>query len=140
MGTERNKEVIRRYYEHVLDGGDVDALDELAVPDYDEHDPLPGQEPGLKDRVTAVRKGLAPHVTIDDVIAEDDKVVVRWTNSGTNLGEFLGIPATGRSFTIPGIDIHRLEGGRMAEHWHVVDMLGHLQQLGLLPSPEEVKA
>ena len=70
------------------------------------------------------------------MIAEADKVVVRWTNSGTNIGEFLGIPATHRSFSIAGIDIYRLSGGKLAEHWHVVDMLAHMQQLGLLPTPE----
>ena len=75
--------------------------------------------------------------TLEEVIAEGDRVVVRWTGSGTHVGEFMGIPPTGRSFTIAGIDIHRIEGGRMAEHWHVVDQLSLLQQLGLIPQPPD---
>jgi len=75
--------------------------------------------------------------TIEDVIAEGDRVAVRWTNAGTNVGDFLGIPATGRSFSVPGIDIYRLEDGKLAEHWHVVDMYGQLIQLGLLPAPDQ---
>jgi steroid delta-isomerase-like uncharacterized protein len=134
----RNKEIARRIYEDVLNKRDLDLLDELVSPDYIEHDPLPGQGtgiPGMRDRYTMLFNGLDPHFTINDVIADDDKVVVRWTNSGTNVGEFLGIPATDRSFSISGIDIYRLEDEKLAEHWHVVDMYSQLLQLGLLPAP-----
>ena len=138
MSIDANKEILRRYYEDVLNDRRINLLDELAVPEYEEHDPLPGQRTGLdglKDRVNMFLTGLSPHFTIEDVIAEDQKVVVRWTNSGTHVGEFFGIPATGKSFQITGIDIHRLEGGKMAEHWHVVDVFAMLQQLGVLPPP-----
>lgn len=137
----RNKEVVRRIYEEVLSTRDLDLLDELVVPNYNEHDPLPGQRTGLdgiKDRYTMLINGLDPHFTIEDMIAEGDKVAVRWTNSGTNVGEFLGMPATGRPYSIAGIDIYRLEDGKLAEHWHVVDQLAQMQQLGLLPTPESV--
>ncbi len=67
------------------------------------------------------------------MVAEGDRVAVRWTQSGTHVADFLGIPATGRRFTIAGIDIYRLHDGRLAEHWHVVDQLSLLGQLGLLP-------
>lgn len=140
MGTTENKEVARRFYEEVLNKRDLDQLDQLATQDYIEHDPLPGQGtglPGLRDRVTALVNGLDPTFTIEDVIAEDDRVAVRWTNSGTHVAEFLGIPATGRSFSIAGIDIYRLEDGKLAEHWHVVDMYAQMIQLGLLPAPGE---
>ncbi len=138
MGTTENKEVARRLYEEVLNKRDLGQLDQLATPDYIEHDPLPGQGTGLqglKDRVTALVEGLDPTFTLEDVIAEGDRVAVRWTNSGTHIAEFLGIPATGRSFSIPGIDIYRVEDGKLAEHWHVVDMYGQMIQLGLLPAP-----
>jgi steroid delta-isomerase-like uncharacterized protein len=138
MSTDANKEILRRYYEDVLNDRRINLLDELAVLDYEEHDPLPGQRTGLdglKDRANMFLNGLSPHFTIEDVIAEDQKVVVRWTNSGTHVGEFFGIPPTGKSFQIAGIDIHRLEGGKMAEHWHVVDVFAMLQQLGVLPPP-----
>ncbi|MEA2520779.1 MAG: hypothetical protein QOI81_425 [Actinomycetota bacterium] len=138
MTTTENKEVARRLYDEVLNKRDLDQLDYLATPDYIEHDPLPGQGTGLqglKDRMTALVNGLDPTFTLEDVIAEGDRVAVRWTNSGTHIAEFLGIPATGRSFSIHGIDIYRMENGKLAEHWHVVDMYGQMIQLGLLPAP-----
>jgi steroid delta-isomerase-like uncharacterized protein len=138
--AENTKDVARRYYDAVLNRGDVDLLDELATSEYIEHDPLPGQgtgRQGLKDRVTAIATAFGQTFTIEDVIAESDRVVVRWTGSGKHVGEFMGIPPTGRSFTIAGIDIHRIEDGRIAEHWHVVDQLSLMQQLGLIPQPQE---
>jgi steroid delta-isomerase-like uncharacterized protein len=140
MSVEQNKKTAQRFYEEVLNKGDIDALDEIAVTGYETHDPLPGQREGrvgLKDRVNMLREGLAPQFTIQDVIAEGEKVVVRWINSGTMVGEFLGMPANGKSFSIPGIDIYRLEGGKLAEHWHVIDALGQLQQIGLFPGPAD---
>ena len=140
MGTEENKEVVLRLYEEVFNKRDLGQLDQLALADYIEHDPLPGQGTGLQgltDRATALIDGLDPTFTIEDVIAEGDRVAVRWTNAGTNVGDFLGIPATGRSFSVPGIDIYRLEDGKLAEHWHVIDMYSQLIQLGLLPAPDQ---
>ncbi|MEU0388979.1 ester cyclase [Streptomyces chartreusis] len=138
MSAETNKALVRRFFEEVLNGRRMEVVDELAAVDYQEHDPLPGQREGregLQDRVTMLVEGLAPTFTIDDLIAEGDRVVVRWTNSATHSGTFLGIPPTGRSCRFAGVDIFRLEGGRLAEHWHVVDQLSMLQQLELLPSP-----
>lgn len=71
--------------------------------------------------------------TIDDQIAAGDKVVERWTVSGTHTGDWLGIPATGRRITFGGMDISRLQDGRMAEHWTQVDVLSLLQQMGVIP-------
>jgi len=143
MSTETNTKLVRRFYDEALNDRRVEVIDELALADYAEHDPLPGQRDGLvglKDRVTMFIEGLAPTFTVEDVIAEGDRVVVRWTNNGTHVGAFLGIPPTRRSFSIAGIDIYRMENDRMAEHWHVVDQLTMLQQLGLVPSPEGAPA
>ena len=143
MSTETNKQLVHRFYDEVLNGRRPEAADELALADYTEHDPLPGQRDGLaglKDRVTMLLEGLTSTYTVEDVIAEGDRVVVRWTHAGTHSGSFLGIPPTGRSFDMAGIDIYRIENDRMAEHWHVVDQLTMLQQLGLVPSPEGVPA
>ena len=143
MGTDQNKDAARRYYVRVLNDGDVDLLDELAVETYEEHDPVPGQgtgRQGLKDRVAILRDAFGQTFTIEDVVAGGDRVVVRWTGRGTHSGEFMGIPPTGRSFTIEGIDVIRFENGRMAEHWHVVDQLALMQQLGLIPAPESTNA
>jgi steroid delta-isomerase-like uncharacterized protein len=139
MVTTDHKAVVRRFYEDVLNRGDIVALEELAVEDYLENDMLPGQGTGLaglRDRVTMLKTALDSQFTIEDVIAEGDKVAVRWTNSGTHVGNFAGIPATGKTFTIAGVDIHRMRDGKMAEHWHVVDQLTMLQQLGIIPAPE----
>lgn len=137
--TRATQELIRRFYEDVLAGGDTSALDDIAATDYREHDPLPGQGEGLeglKQRVTMLKNGLAPRFTIEDVIQEGDKLVVRWKNSGTHVGDFLGIPPTNKDFSVAGVDIYRLEDDKLAEHWHVVDQLSMLQQLGLIPGPE----
>ena len=138
MSTDANKQFVQRYYDEVLNAGNVNLVDELAAEDYEEHDPLPGQgngREGLKERASLFVSALAPRFTVHDVIAEDDKVVVRWTNDGQQVGDFLGMPPTGRSFSIAGIDIHRIRDDRLAEHWHVVDQLTMLQQLGVIPTP-----
>jgi steroid delta-isomerase-like uncharacterized protein len=95
----------------------------------------------LKLRAGALISAFSPCTfKIEDIVAEGDRVAVRWRSRGTHSGEFMGIPPTNRSYEIAGIDFHRLADGRMAEHWHVVDQLSQLQQLGLLPSPQGAPA
>jgi steroid delta-isomerase-like uncharacterized protein len=139
MGTEENKQLALRLYDAVNDG-DVPAVGELVTADYVENDPLPGQgagREGVIDRFSMIVNGLAPRFTVHDVVAEGDKVVVRWMNVGTHVSEFAGIPATGQAFTIGGIDIYRVADGQLCEHWHQLDQLSMLGQLGLLPAPAE---
>ena len=139
MSIETNKNVVRRYYEAVLNGGDVELLDELAAADYDEHTLFPGQPnglEGLKARVGAIVAAFQPVFTVHELICEGDTVAVYWTNTGTHQGEFMGVPPSGRTLTISGMDFYRLRGGRMAEHWDVVQELQLLQQLGVLPEPQ----
>jgi predicted SnoaL-like aldol condensation-catalyzing enzyme len=143
MSNDTNKALTRRFYEQVLNGRQAHVIDEIAVIGYDEHDPLPGQgegREGLKNRVNMLVEGLAPTFTIEDLIAEGDRVVVRWTNSGRHVGDFLGAAPTDRPYAMAGIDIYRVESGRLAEHWHVVDQLSMLQQLGLIPAPDGAPA
>jgi predicted SnoaL-like aldol condensation-catalyzing enzyme len=143
MSTEANKSLVRRFYEEVLNARRIEMIDKLALANYTEHDPLPGQHDGLvglQDRVSMLIGGLTSTYTVQDIIAEGDRVVVRWRNSGSHTGEFLGAPPTGRPFDFAGIDVYRIENDRMAEHWHVVDQLTLLQQLGLLPVPEGAPA
>ena len=138
LSSETHKRLVRRFYDEALNGRHVDLIDELALADYVEHDPLPGQRDGLaglKDRASILIDGLASTYTVQDLIAEGDRVVVRWTNAGVHSNEFLGLPPTNRPFNFAGIDIYRIEHGRMAEHWHVVDQLTMLQQLGAIPAP-----
>ncbi|GAB3272741.1 hypothetical protein GCM10027449_09560 [Sinomonas notoginsengisoli] len=139
MSTEMSRTLVARFYEDVLNRRQFEVIDEIAAEDYAENDPLPGQgegRQGLRDRVSALADALEPHFTVEDVIAEGDRVVVRWRNRGTHVGEFLGLPATGKAFDIAGIDIYRVAGDRLTEHWHVVDQLAMLMQLGLIPAPE----
>ncbi|AMM34397.1 hypothetical protein SA2016_3740 [Sinomonas atrocyanea] len=139
MSTETSRRLVARFYDEVLNGRHLEVIDEIAAPDYLENDPLPGQgdgREGLHDRVSALVSALEPHFTVEDVIAEGDRIVVRWRHRGTHVGTFLGVPATGKAFDIAGIDIYRVAGDRLAEHWHVVDQLAMLAQLGLLPAPE----
>jgi steroid delta-isomerase-like uncharacterized protein len=142
--SERDKTVVRRYYEEVFNQREIDLVDQLAVEDYIEHDPFPGQGNGradLKARVQAILSAFAPlQFRLEDLVAEEDQVVVRWSQTGTHTGAFMGIPASGREFTIAGIDIHKLRDGRMAEHWHVVDLYGLLMQLGVIPAPTAAPA
>ncbi len=91
---------------------------------------------GLKQFVTVVTAVFPDwHPTIEDMIAEGDKVVVRFTGSGTHKGEFMGIPPTGKQVTITAIAIQRIAGGKIVENWLQADMLGMMQQLGVVPPP-----
>jgi steroid delta-isomerase-like uncharacterized protein len=135
VSIQRNKETALQVYD-LLNAGEVESIGDLVSADYEEHDPLPGQgegREGLLDRFSMISRALAPHFTVEDAVAEEDRVVVRWTNAGTQVGEFAGIPPTGKPFTISGIDIYRVADGKLCEHWHVVDQLSMLGQLGLLP-------
>ena len=136
MSTETNKATIRRFHEEVMNQGNLPLLQELACVDYMEHNPFPGHGQGLtglRQRVELLHRAFSGDYTIDDMIAEGDKVVVRWTGRVVQRGDFMGIPPTGRSATYSGIDIYTLQSGLMAEHWDVVDVLSLLQQLGVIP-------
>ena len=135
---EKNKQTILRLYEEVCNQGRLEVLDELAWPDHVEHNPLPGQAQGvegLKQRVSMLRAAHDCHFTIEHLLADGDKVAVMWTNRGTNVGDWMGIPATGKSVAVQGVDIHLLRDGRLAEHWDLVDVLGFLVQIGAVDLP-----
>lgn len=137
MSAVQNKKIALQVYE-LLNAGDAEAIGDLLTAEYLEHDPLPGQgtgRDGAVERFLMISRGLAPRFTVEEVIAEDDKVVVRWTNTGTHVGNFAGVPPTGRPFSIGGIDIYRVNGDLLCEHWHQIDQLAMLGQLGLLPEP-----
>lgn len=144
MSTQPNKTVVRRYYEEVFNQRKAGLVDQLAVEDYIEHDPFPGQGNGRADlhaRVQAILDAFNPlQFRLEDLVAEGNRVAVRWSQTGTHSGGFMGIPPTGRQFTIAGIDIHTLRDGQMAEHWHVVDLYTLLMQLGIIPAPSQASA
>jgi steroid delta-isomerase-like uncharacterized protein len=139
--TEENKAISRRVGEEIFNGGDLDLADELYAPDYVLHDPslpedLHGPE-GLKRYVAMTRAAFPDaRVTVEDQVAEGDKVVDRWTARGTHTGEFMGIPPTGRRIEVSGVTISRFAGGKIAEDWYQGDDLGMMRQLGVIPSGE----
>jgi predicted ester cyclase len=135
---EANKAIVRRYRE-LHNRNDLDALDAIVATDLITHNLLPGLPPGLAGGklshagfLTAFPDGVT---TTDDLIAEGDKVVERVTFTGTNTGSFLGAPPTGRPVRASSMSIYRIADGKIVEHWGENDVLGVMQQLGLMPAP-----
>lgn len=138
MSNEQNKAIVRRYMEEVWGKGNVDVLNELADQDVVDHNPLPNQAPGIDGQRQALnlfRSAFTDlRVNIDQLIADGDKVVDHWTTSGRHTGDFMGIPASGKSFTFTGTDISRLSNGKIVELWHVEDVASLMQQIGAMPN------
>ena len=145
MSIEQNKAVFRQIVEEIFNQGNISLFDELVAPDFIEHEELPpgipvGRE-GAKVLFTQLRSAFPDfNAEIEDLIAEGDRVVVRMKWTGTHEGEFMGIPPTGRSISIEVIDIVRFEGGKFVEHWGIMDNMGMMQQLGVVPEPAQVEA
>ena len=143
MSTEANKALVRRFFAETLSAGRIAAVDEFIAADAVEHEELapgvpPGRE-GVKVFFALLRAAFPDlQVTIDDLIAEGDKVMAYLTLRGTHQGEFLGIPPTGRQVAFRTIDIVRVADGLMVEHWGLTDSLALLQQLGAIPAAESM--
>jgi steroid delta-isomerase-like uncharacterized protein len=134
-----NKALVRRFVDEVQSGGNIDLIDEICSPGFVNHSAPPGipaNREGIKI-LTAMFRGAFPdsHFTIEDMVAEGDKVVTRKTFHGTHEGEFMGIPPSGRAVSMGLIDIVRVSDGRVVEHWAMGDSLGLMQQLGVIPQP-----
>jgi steroid delta-isomerase-like uncharacterized protein len=146
MSTEENKAVFRRLIEESNKGQEAGmaALEELYAPDYVYH------MGGFGDMDLAAWKQMAlawytafpdmHQFTIEDLIAEEDRVVARCTARATHRGDFMGVPATGKVVTNRGIEIHRIEDGKFVETWDGYDVLGFLQQLGAIPQMAQTGA
>jgi steroid delta-isomerase-like uncharacterized protein len=144
--SEENKVLTRRSWEIGTEGNlDTleDALAEVYAEDIVLHEPdedVRGIE-GLKQFVSMIRSALPDlRITLEDDIAEGDKVVSRWRAQGTHQGELMGITPTGNQVIITGITIHRIQGGKIVEEWENWDALGLMQQIGAIPSSEEAQA
>ena len=138
--SEQNKAVVLRAVGQVWNRGDYDSLDDLVASDIVIHSPTPGGDihgpEGLRQFYGALRAAFPDlHFTIEDQVAAGDRVVTRWTARARHTGVFQGIPPTGRQVRMAGIDIDRLADGKVVECWPVMDELGLLQQLGVVPTP-----
>ena len=135
--SEDNKSTVRNYFEQVWNKGRLDRFEDYVAEDIVPHNPGPGPTDAgaMKEALGGFRRALPNiHIALDDEIGADDKVIVRWTLSGTHEGEFQGIPATGKDVAVTGITIFRLAEGKIAEYWLEANNLGMMQQLGVIPS------
>ena len=139
--SEENKDLARRYLEEVWDKGNVDLIDELFSTDFVRHGPpavegeVRGPE-GFKGLVSTYHAGFPDfRVTIDEMIAEGDRVVSRWTVRGTHQGELLGNAPTGNQVTFSGYLFDRISGGKIEEEWVDYDTLHVMQEIGGVPRP-----
>src|SRR5579859_5744541 len=138
--THENAALIRRFYDEIFTLGDLDVADELIASDFVEHipSPLPTQPtlgPKAVKWFASMYRTAFPdlHVSIEDLMAIDDKIVTRVTWHGTHRGQLLGTDPTGKRVDIAGIDVSRVAEGQLVEHWGQIDVLGMLSQLGFLP-------
>jgi predicted ester cyclase len=139
MSIEKNKALVRRFVDQVQSAGDIDAVEELCSPEFVNHSAPPGVPPdceGVKQLTVMFRRAFPDsYFTVEDMIAEGEKVVTRKTFHGTHEGEFMGIAPSSRSVSMGLIDIVRVSEGRVVEHWSMGDNLGLMQQLGVIPQP-----
>lgn len=138
MNESGNKAVIGRFIDEVLNQGRFEVADEIVAEDFVELDPLPRQRQGREGLVEVLRGMLAAfpdiHWVVEEMVAEREKVVTRFTWTGTHRGTFLGIPATGKGVAVKGVVIDRVVGGKMTDSRILMDTMGMMQQLGVVPS------
>ena len=139
--TEENKALIQRFVEEAFNRGNLDIADEVYASSFASHDPTTPEGPSspedVKQFVNLYRRAFPDiHTTVEDLIAEGNKVTYRWTARGTHQGEIMGVAPTGNQVTITGITIEQIAEGKIVEEWNNWDVLGVLQQLGAVAPPE----
>jgi len=138
--SEANKAIVRRYRE-IHNNNELDKLGEVLASDFVPHTFMPGMPwQGLESAKQVHLMGRASFpdmkVTTEELIAEGDKVVERWTQTQTHNGEpFMNIPPSNKPITITGISIYRLANGKIVEHWANMDLFGMMAQMGAIPAP-----
>jgi len=140
MPIEENKEIVRRFFELGPSSGNLGAARELLAPDFVLHVPLPAAPgiQGISDVVVACRAAFEHlNVTVEEMVAEGDRVAARFTARGIHKGAFMGLPPTGKPITMTGMEIFRIEDCRIAELWGEANLLGLMQQLGIAPTLRE---
>jgi predicted ester cyclase len=126
VSAEENKALVRWWWEEVWGKGNVAAVDEFMAANYVDHPSLPGLPPGpegMKQALTTYRTGFPDlKATLDDILAEGDRVALRWSARDTHLGEWLGVPPTGQHFTMSGISVFRIAEGKAVEGWNSIEV------------------
>jgi steroid delta-isomerase-like uncharacterized protein len=136
MTTDDNKALVRRFIAEIFEQGNLEAVDELCADDFIGHTWGNADKEGLKQAIGRVAKGLVDvSFTIEDEIAENDRVAVRVTSCARQVGEFMGMPPSGKTYTIGEIHIFRIRDGKVTEHWHEFNTAALMKQLG--PDSEE---
>ena len=140
VSAEENKALARRWFGDLFNTGNLEVTDEIIAPDHVNHDPtlpdIPTGPEGQKQIVNLYRGAFTnAHISVEDQLAEGDRVVTRWTGSGTHQGELMGVAPTGNQVRITGITINRVSGGKIVESWSNYDALGMMQQIGAIPEP-----
>jgi steroid delta-isomerase-like uncharacterized protein len=141
MSTEENKALARRELEEIFGAkGNLDAADEIYSPNYISHQPAGDEDlrgpQAIKQFAAGMRQAFPDlEITIEEQIAQGDKVVTRFRTRGTHKGELWGIPATGKEVEITNMSMCRIEGGKMTEEWPAPDRLGMMQQFGVIERP-----
>jgi ketosteroid isomerase-like protein len=129
--------IVRKFFEVGPSKGDLTAADALLHPEFSLHTPLPTPGPGIEEMnnvITTCRAAFhGLYVTIDDIMADGDKVIARFTARGTHNGDFMGVSPTGKAITLTAIEIFRVREGKIAELWGEVNLMGLMQQLGMAP-------
>ena len=142
MAAEAAAIVVRRMFGEGVNQKNLAVFDEVLAPNYVNYSfpaPAPGPE-GFKQVMGMFFQAFPDiHETTEEVIAEGEKVAVRGYFTGTHNGEFMNIPATGKQIKVPYIAMYRLENGKVVENWVQMDQLGMMQQLGVIPTPEEAR-
>jgi len=136
VSIDDNKALVRRFIDEIFVQGRTEAVDELLANDFVAHTwPSTGDpKADLKGAIARTSTALAnPRFTVDDMIAEGDRVAVRLTAQATQVGEFMRMPASGKTYSISEIHIFRVRGGKVIEHWHQFDQMGMMTQLGATP-------
>jgi steroid delta-isomerase-like uncharacterized protein len=136
VSLDENKAIVRRFVDEIFVQGRRETIDELLADDFVAHTwPSTGHpKDDLKNATERAHGALTnPRFTIDDMIAEGDRVAVRLTTGATQTGSFMGMPPTGKSYEISEIHIFRLRDGKVIEHWHQFDQMGMMKQLGAMP-------
>ena len=131
-----NTALVQRFIDEIFVAGQTDAVANLVTDDFVSHG-LPGTGPRVMTSAIERVSGALSEVTfqVEDTISQGDKVAVRLTSSAIQSGTFMGMPPTNKRYSIEEIHIFRIEGDKVAEHWHQMDAMGMLQQLGQMPGP-----